>query len=318
MRARFLFVLIAVLGATPAFAWHSAGHRATASIAFDAMTAGQQDEVIEILRAHPRFEEDFRKHMPDLIAAGTSAVQGRWLLEQAAYWPDQVQMLDEEIRRQYNRSRWHYINLIVYLTPEDEAAFGGVFEHNMATNFEPPFRQNLNIIQALRGNLQVWHDETSSDSDKAVALCWILHLTGDLHQPLHNVALFSKAYFPEGDRGGNSIEVLRGDETIDLHAYWDSLPTNMASLEPSQRTLLTIESETVDDAAIDEWLSHHVNLAKMFVYTPEVKEQLLARLTRRQSPKFTASHEYLVRAQSIARRQVNLAGHRIAKLLTEY
>lgn len=316
MRIRVCLFCIIVLAWTPAFAWHSVGHRATASIAFDAMSAEQQQNVIRILRGHPRFDEDFLAHMPDMVKSGSPAIQGRWLLEQAAFWPDQIQLLDEEIRRQYNRPRWHYINLVVYLTPEDEAAFDGNFGHNMATEFEPPFRQNLNLIQALRGNLQVWQDTTSTDEAKAVALCWILHLTGDLHQPLHNVALFSKAYFPEGDRGGNSIEVVRDDEVIDLHAYWDSLPTHMASLEPSQRTLLTIETETVDDVAIDEWLSHHANLARMFVYPPEVKEQILDRLTRQQTPRFTASHEYLVRAQSIARRQVNLAGHRIAKLLT--
>ena len=141
------------------------------------------------------------------------------------------------------------------------------------------------------------------------------HLVGDLHQPLHNVALFSKAYFPGGDRGGNDIEVVWDDGTRNLHAVWDGLPTTMANLEPTARTLLTIETDTVDDAAIDDWLSHHANLARMFVYPADLKSQLLRRLEDKQTPQVEVSREYLIRARSLARRQINLAGHRVAKLL---
>ena len=146
----------------------------------------------------------------------------------------------------------------------------------------PPLRQNLNSVQALRGNLLIWHDESASNANRAVALCWILHIVGDMHQPLHNVALFSKPYFPNGDRGGNDISVLEGDQTKNLHWWWDGLPNEMEDLSPSARTLRTIQSETVDDAAIDEWLHHHARLAEMFVYPDDVKSQLLERVTAKQ------------------------------------
>jgi hypothetical protein len=315
LRALIISILITLLGTLPAFAWHDVGHRATASIAFDAMTAEQQESVVEVLKAHPRFAEDFLAHMPDSLASDSNAAKGRWLLEQASIWPDLVESLDDDIRREYNRSRWHYINMIVYLDDDDEAAFDGKFDHNMVTIFEPPLRQNLNMIQALRGNLYVWRSGSATDEEKAVALCWILHLTGDLHQPLHNVALFSKPYFPTGDRGGNNIEVVWGDGSRNLHSVWDGLPTDMDTIEPSARTLLTIKTDTIDDAAIDEWLSHHAGLARLFVYPADVKDALLARLTKNDSPQIELSREYLIRARSIARRQVNLAGHRISVLL---
>ena len=317
MRILITTMLVLVLGMSPAFAWHDFGHRLTASIAYDAMTTQEQDAVITVLESHPRFAEDFAAHMPESIANGVRHERGRWLLGQAAVWPDLVQTLDEPLRQEHNRSRWHYINEIVYLAEDDEAAFAGSFDHNRSTVFEPPLRQNLNIIQALRGNLLTWRNDTESEADKAVALCWILHLAGDLHQPLHNVALFSKAYFPSGDRGGNGIDVVWEGGVRNLHAVWDSLPTNMNNLEPSARTLLTIETDTIDDAAIEEWLSHHANLAGMFVYPAEVKAQLLDRLTNNEPPQIELSREYLIRARSIVRRQVNLAGHRIAALVTE-
>ncbi len=315
MRILMFAMLILMLGAEPAFAWHDVGHRQTAYIAFDALTPEERESVIETLKAHPRFAEDFLTHMPNSVSKGTRAIQERWLLGQASIWPDLVQGLEDDLRQKHSRSRWHYINEVAYLSDEDEAAFAGQFEHNRSTEFEPPLRQNLNAVQALRGNLAAWRSDNVGDAERAVALCWILHLVGDLHQPLHNVALFSKPYFPGGDRGGNSIDVVRDNGITNLHAVWDGLPSTMEDLEPSARTLLTIETDTVDDAAIDEWLSHHASLARMFVYPEEVKTQLRSRLKNSQSPQIEVSREYLIRARSIARRQINLAGHRIAALL---
>jgi len=308
-------LVICMLGCSTAFAWHSTGHKATAAIAFEQLSAAEQSEVIAVLRQHPRFAEDFEAHMPAEVRAGSDVDKGTWLLQQASIWPDLIQMLGDDVRQEYNRSRWHYINLLVWLTPDDEAALSGRLDHNMETQFAPPMRQNLNAVQALRGNLTTWRDSQASGADKAVALCWILHLTGDLHQPLHTVALFSQAWFPEGDRGGNSIEVAWGDETRNLHAVWDGLPTDMEDLEPSARTLRSIDEDVVDDAAIDEWLHHHANLARRFVYTDDLKAQLLEQLSAGKPPLVTLRHEYLVSARSLARRQVNLAGHRIASLL---
>lgn len=56
----------------------------------------------------------------------------------------------------------------------------------------------------------------------------MIHLVGDIHQPLHNVAQYSKD-FPvgEGDRGGNECKInvamsnVSSDIT-DLHKLWDS------------------------------------------------------------------------------------------------
>lgn len=308
-------MLLGLLLNSPALGWGDKGHRTTAAIAFDAMSVARQQSVVTILRKHPRYVKDFAALMPLEIQEGDETSQGRWLLEQAAVWPDLIQGLGDEVRREYYRSRWHYINLLIFLKEEDAAALAGELEHNMSTEFTPPLRQNLNSVQALRGNLLVWHDDAATQAEKAVALCWILHIVGDMHQPLHNVALFSKAYFATGDRGGNDISVLTGDETKTLHWWWDSLPNEMDDIAPTARTQRTIKSDTIDDAAIDEWLHHHARLAEMFVYPDDIKTQVLDRVTAKQTPQIKLSHEYLVQARSIARRQINLAGHRIAGLL---
>ena len=51
---------------------------------------------------------------------------------------------------------------------------------------------------------------------------YLVHVTGDIHQPLHSVALFNETY-PQGDRGGNSLKInlLNGTQQ-NLHSFWDS------------------------------------------------------------------------------------------------
>ena len=47
-------------------------------------------------------------------------------------------------------------------------------------------------------------------------------MVGDIHQPLHSVALYNKTY-PEGDRGGNSLTVYYQNSTkTNLHSFWDA------------------------------------------------------------------------------------------------
>ena len=315
MPKRLTLLLAALLVCLPAFGWHETGHKATASITFNQLSEHRQLDIYRILTSHPRFDEDFRAQMPAEISSGSRLDRARWTLEQASVWPDIVRNGTDDVRTQFHRSQWHYINLPVWLTESDGRQLDGKLTHNQSRTFQPPLRQNLNAIQALRGNLQIWRDPTMSDANKAVALCWILHITGDLHQPLHTVALFSEAWFPEGDRGGNSIEVVRTPENANLHAFWDGIPTGMNDFDPSARTVQSISDDVVDDAAIDEWAEQHAQLAERFVYSDDVKAQLIRRLSSQQSPLVTLDHNYRVAALAIARRQVNLAGHRMARLI---
>ena len=57
---------------------------------------------------------------------------------------------------------------------------------------------------------------------KAIALSWLFHLVGDVHQPLHTAQLFTVEY-PNGHRGGNEIcvRVTQARQPMDLHRFWD-------------------------------------------------------------------------------------------------
>lgn len=58
--------------------------------------------------------------------------------------------------------------------------------------------------------------------ERALFARYLIHVTGDIHQPLHSVALFNETY-PKGDRGGNSLSIyLSNNSKTNLHSFWDA------------------------------------------------------------------------------------------------
>jgi S1/P1 Nuclease len=103
---------------------------------------------------------------------------------QASRWADDIRIQD----RAQNRPSWHYVNLP--FKPENQPA-------TVQTREPEP----VNILTAMAENESVVKKETHGER-KAIALAWLFHLVGDIHQPLHTTQLFTVEY-PKGDRGGN-------------------------------------------------------------------------------------------------------------------
>jgi hypothetical protein len=112
---------------------------------------------------------------------------------------------------------WHYIDFP--FKPEGEPASIQVVQ--------PP---GENIVTAIAENTQTLR--TGSDPvRRGVALAWLFHLVGDIHQPLHAIQLFSREY-PNGDRGGIEMCVrtsLNG-APIELHRLWDGMITSSGNI----------------------------------------------------------------------------------------
>ena len=62
----------------------------------------------------------------------------------------------------------------------------------------------------LERQLTILADRSQATKTRNKALKWIVHLVGDIHQPLHAA--------DNADRGGNSV-LVRG--AANLHAAWD-------------------------------------------------------------------------------------------------
>ena len=106
--------------------------------------------------------------------------------------------------------------------------YTGAKKINLSTDVPSQEILKMNVIQAIEFNAAILKDGTNNPAERAVALCWLLHTIGDIHQPLHSSALFTKTLFApathaEGDRGGNSIKFI-SNTNDNLHSVWDNAP----------------------------------------------------------------------------------------------
>lgn len=69
---------------------------------------------------------------------------------------------------------------------------------------------------ALKTNLK------NLTAERSLFARYLIHLVGDIHQPLHSVALFNHTY-PKGDAGGNLLKIKTLNGTLqNFHSFWDS------------------------------------------------------------------------------------------------
>jgi hypothetical protein len=70
------------------------------------------------------------------------------------------------------------------------------------------------VIEASERMVAILKSDTASREDKEFALRLLIHMVGDLHQPLH---------VGNGeDKGGNDLQVRWGKRGSNLHEVWDS------------------------------------------------------------------------------------------------
>ncbi len=248
--------------------------------------------IAAILRQHP----DYKQRWANKIADPTLSEDDRnqYLFMLAARWPDDVR------GTAYDHQTWHYINYVY--APEQGIART---DTSLATG--------ETILQAFEQNRQVLRSN-APDSAKAIALCWIFHLTGDVHMPLHTTALIDKQ-FPEGDRGGNlfKIKVMMSDQTINLHSFWDGMLLGSDDYQ-SVRNLAVQIRQVVNRTQLPQlgklditsWSKESFQLAQDNAY----RSNTLQPGTDQDGA--VLPPDYVATVKPIAQRQVALAGYRLA------
>ena len=186
----------------------------------------------------------------------------------------------------------------------------------------------MNILTAMAENESVVKNENDRER-KAIALAWLFHLVGDIHQPLHAAQLFTIEY-PNGDRGGNEIcvRVTQAGQPMDLHRFWDGVITSSSNVtrlrneaaalrnrQEFQRSRLT-ELASTD---FESWSKESFEIATKIAYQ---NGGLIgsSRAGNKDCTTVTAAPVlpagYVASASRIADRRMILAGYRLADLLT--
>lgn len=83
-----------------------------------------------------------------------------------------------------------------------------------------PKPKPMNGLIAFNQSQDLLLDNRGSPLERVFALRVLIHVVGDLHQPLHAATRVSRAY-PYGDAGGNHVSLPKNKIANNLHAYWD-------------------------------------------------------------------------------------------------
>ena len=158
--------------------------------------------------------------------------------------------------------------------------------------------------------------------EKAVLLCWLFHLVGDLHQPLHTSAMFTPRLFSEGDRGGNSIKVGK----YNLHSTWDwalggekeiSKLAEFSKDICKEEKLYSVKTKEEEGFEFNNWMEESYKLAKSKAYTKAVRDTVVSAENSNSTefPTFTMNDEYKLNMEEAAKERIVHAGYRLSAIL---
>jgi hypothetical protein len=164
---------------------------------------------------------------------------------------------------------------------------------------------------------------------RAIALAWLFHLVGDIHQPLHTAQLFTVDY-PRGDRGGNEIcvRVTQASQPMDLHRFWDGVITSSSNLTRLRNEAVALRNRQefqrsqlteLGNTDFESWAKESFEIATKIAYRNGGRIGIprggsMDCTTVAAAPVLPVG--YVVNASRIADRRIMLAGYRLADLLT--
>ena len=234
MLKRFLLLLaplLALLLPSPAMAWWEYGHESVATIALHEASPTTRREIARLLA-----------HAPELQTPTCNA----GTIEQAAVWPDCIKTLGE--RFSY-ASPWHYQDVNIC----------------KPFNTKPACKDGACVSVQIQRNWKLLHDRSVPARERLMALAFLVHFMGDLHQPLHAGE--------RDDKGGNDFKADYGAiRNTNLHSIWDGLLADRAiSFPPGGALAILGEVPAADRAAIRQgtvadWGKESWKVAHDFAY----------------------------------------------------
>lgn len=192
-----------------------------------------------------------QRHLSNKTNRELKQLIGEQRLAYWSTWPDFIK--SDTTDRWKSTGPWHYINLPGELTKE---AF---MQQLQALKGENLYTQ----IKAMAAQLK---DKKLPLEQRQIALRFLIHLMGDLGQPLH---------VGRGeDQGGNKITVYWFDKKTNLHAIWDESLIDFQQWSYTEyATILDVADEdqvtSWQRSSLEDWLyESHVLADKIYAACP--------------------------------------------------
>lgn len=218
---------------------------------------------------------------------------GEESLDDAANWPDEMRA-DPSAFWQTTATPWHYVTLN-----------GITYDHAPKEG---------DALQALEHFRAVLRDPKASLVDKQLALRFVVHLVGDLHQPLHAGKCC--------DKGGNDVKVSWFGKPTNLHAVWDSALVDEEQLSFSELAA-KLERHTAPQDVIAwwnvnprDWITESAELRDT-VYPPVPKLVKGRKRKGKGAPLPDLSYTYVHQFTPLMERRLQQAGVRLAAYLND-
>jgi hypothetical protein len=270
-----------------------------AAVAWDKLNPTAKSRATELLKLNPDYDT--------LTAGAPEDLKDEIAFVRAATWPDMIKRdsrftndgddnsvpnasLNQGYTDNLQHRYWHFIDLpfstdgssLMQPKPPNAETRIELFQHALASRAADPL--------------------------KSYDLTWLLHLVGDIHQPLHATSRFSHD-LPGGDHGGNLVELCPKPCRDELHAFWDDVlgksESPIAAIRAAGK-LQPAPEEASADMDAQHWAEESFEIAKRSVYEPPVGNG--------RGP-FLLDDAYKQAAKQIAEAQVALGGARLANLL---
>ncbi|HKB62668.1 MAG TPA: S1/P1 nuclease [Burkholderiales bacterium] len=284
LSSRFLCGLLALSLAQGACAWGPEGHRMVGDIADRFLTAATRARIEKLLEADRKADDQ---------------PSGRRTLGEVANWADEIKDTDWGKRR---GSR-HY----------DDIPLCGAAEY-------AKYCRNGRCASAqLARQIEILGNERARPGQRNEALKWVVHIVGDIHQPLHAAN--------RGDRGGNRMQVSFFGErdnppygALNLHAVWDvHMVRRLIADRGGESAIASAPVAARDRSAwergsIADWVdeSHRIAGDTVYALLP-----VAASCSDKIVDVVALDGTYYARAAPVIEIQIRKAGVRLARVLNE-
>ena len=276
-----ILLLVAILASGQANAWGDLGHKVTALIAYRHLTPRARTTLDALLASDPD-----PLTPPDFTGRAT--------------WADKYRSTHRET------AAWHFVDIEID-RPDIRGAcfdFPAIGDAKLAS-LGPAQDCVVNKIDQFAAELA---SGTTPPPERLLALKFLIHFIGDVHQPLHIA--------DHHDRGGNCIGLSRQHgQAANLHAYWDVDVVEALGDSPGQiadrldRNITRGEKRKWAEGTAASWAMESFDIGRRDAYA-------LATLpTCQRHGSVTLSAKYRAQAQKDAATQLLKAAIRMATVL---
>jgi hypothetical protein len=242
-----------------------------------ALAWGKTGHRVVAALADPQLSGLARAHVKELLGVDS--------LDEAATWPDDMRSAPGPFW-QKTATPWHYVTLN-----------GIIYDH------APSEGDALEALNRFRATLQ---DPAASLADKQLALRFIVHLVGDLHQPLH----VGKCC----DKGGNEVKVKWFGRDLNLHSVWDSALVDEEQLSFTEMAA-KLQRHTSNEDVVRWW---DINPRDWISESAQLRETVYPEANRK-DPKAPPelSYGYVYKFTPLMEQRLKQAGVRLAAYLND-